>query len=142
METFGSSLPDELWNKSSKLGEWCFTEIICHLRDTDHEINLPRLDLILNENYAFVPAINADAWSESRNYCQEEGLESLHIFSATRARLIQRLDALAPEEWETFANHAIFGPTTLRELVAFIAQHDRTHIHQAYQIYLAANPAS
>jgi FMN phosphatase YigB (HAD superfamily) len=133
LDTFGRKLPPDCWNKPPAPGEWCFTEIICHLRDADAEINLPRFDRILAEENTFVAAVNADVWSETRGYCQESGIEALHGFNSIRSSLIQRLENLSPAQWETPASHAIFGPTTLRELAAFLAQHDRTHIQQARQ---------
>jgi len=131
IDTFGRSISPERWNKPPQSGEWCFTEIICHLRDADKEINLPRLEKILSEENSFIPAVNADAWSETRGYCQEAGEIARAGFMRERGSLIQRLEGLTSEQWETPASHAIFGPTTLRELAAFIAQHDRTHVQQA-----------
>jgi hypothetical protein len=141
LDTFGRTLPPACWNEPPHPGEWCFTEIICHLRDADTEINLPRFERILSEENSFVAAVNADAWSETRSYCQESGIEALIGFNSIRSRLIQLLENLSPAEWEIPASHAIFGPTTLRELAAFLAQHDRTHIQQARQAAQAAKKA-
>jgi FMN phosphatase YigB (HAD superfamily) len=131
LDTFGRTLSAQCWNEPLKEGEWCFTEIICHLRDADAEINLPRFERILNTANSFVAAVNADAWSETRGYCKESGSEALKALNKVRGSLVERLQNLTPEQWETPASHAIFGPTTLRELAAFMAQHDRTHIQQA-----------
>ena len=142
LDTFGRALQPQCWNEPPHPGEWCFTEIICHLRDADSEINLPRFERILTEDNAFVAAVNADAWSQTRSYCQESGIEALSGFNSFRSRLIQLLENLSPAQWEIPASHAIFGPTTLRELAAFLAQHDRTHIQQARLAVLAAKKAA
>ena len=121
------------WNINSSAGEWCFAEILCHLRDADLEINLPRFERVLNEPNPFLPSVNADAWSETRNYCSEDGPSALRGFIDARIELLHQLSAIEPKNWGTSARHAIFGPTTILELVSFIAQHDRTHIQQALQ---------
>jgi FMN phosphatase YigB (HAD superfamily) len=131
LDTIARGLPQERWHLKSAVEEWCFTEIICHLRDADSEINLPRFDRILLENNAFIPAVNADSWTQTRAYCQENGREALDGFFAVRLALINRLEALSPSQWDFQANHAIFGPTSLLELTMFIARHDQTHIQQA-----------
>jgi FMN phosphatase YigB (HAD superfamily) len=133
LDTFSRGFSDEQWNSRPQPTEWCFTEIICHLRDSDREIHLPRMERILNEQNVFVSAVNADAWSETRRYCEEDGPLALQGFTESRIELIRKLETLSPQEWESPARHAIFGPTTLKELMSFIAQHDRTHIQQALQ---------
>jgi len=129
--------PSDLWGKSPQAGEWCFTEIICHLRDSDREINLPRLERIFNEANAFIAGVNADAWSDTRSYCSEDGNEAFSGFVDARLALLDRLQAFTPSDWQRQARHAIFGPTNLLELIGFIAAHDRTHIQQAIQTLAA-----
>lgn len=123
----------ECWGRTPVHGEWCFTEIICHLRDSDREINLPRLEYIVQNALPFIAAVNADEWSAVRGYCDEDGRQALAGFIQTRLELVRGLSSLLPTEWLRPARHAIFGPTTLQELVGFITTHDRTHIQQAGQ---------
>jgi hypothetical protein len=133
LDTFGREIPVERWGLSPKPGEWCFTEIICHLRDSDLEINLPRISKIRSEVNAFIPAINADEWSTVRGYCSENGSEAINGFNRARLELIHILQSLSAEDWNRLARHAIFGPSTLKELISFAATHDRTHVQQALQ---------
>lgn len=133
LDTMMRSAPAKYWNENPQPGEWCFTEIICHLRDSDREVNLQRLERILAEENAFFAAVNADAWSATRAYCSEDAHEALAGFVASRRELVKRLQMLPIEAWQRSARHAIFGPTELIELVGFIASHDRTHIQQAIQ---------
>ncbi len=132
-DAFGRSLPEEKWNTTSQDGEWCFTEIMCHLRDADREINLPRFERMIKESNTFLAGVNADAWSETRGYCSENGHAALEGYILARIELIEKLASLDSLQWESTARHAIFGPTTLKELVTFIIQHDKTHIQQAKQ---------
>ncbi len=52
-------------------------------------------------------------------------------FTQSRTNLLNLLDGLDEETLKKPARHAIFGPTNLKELLEFIATHDRTHIRQA-----------
>ena len=138
LDTFSSALSDGQWNSRVAPQEWCYTEILCHLRDSDREINLPRVAKILAEALPFITPVDADAWSAEREYCGEDGPAALRGFMESRAVLLDQLAQLSPEDWDRPARHAIFGPTTLRELLAFSAAHDRSHIAQALATLRAA----
>ncbi len=113
--------------------EWAPTEILCHLRDVENEVNLPRLQQILQETNPFIAARDTDRWAEQRLYLQQDGLEALKLFIANRIRLLENLEQLSSSDWQRSVRHAIFGPTTLFELVQFMADHDRLHIQQFVQ---------
>jgi len=109
--------------------EWSLTEIICHLRDTELEINLPRLHMMLELDEPFIPARNTDDWAEERRYNTQDIWQALQDFATARVRTIEVLHGLTIE-WGRKARHAIFGPTDLLELVKFMAEHDKLHIRQ------------
>jgi FMN phosphatase YigB (HAD superfamily) len=133
LDTFAATLPEPLWNQRPEPKEWCFTEILCHLRDVDREVNLERIELILKENRPFLPAAMTDGWVEQRNCILENGRTALEGFVSARCQILERLLNLEEKEWKRPARHAIFGPTTLKEMLGFIATHDRIHINQAWQ---------
>jgi len=111
--------------------EWCLTEVLCHLRDTEVEINLPRLRMLLELDEPFIPARNADKWAEERGYKSQDPLSAFNDFLTARIRMVDMLRSLS-DEWKRKARHAIFGPTDLLELVKFMAEHDKLHIRQIY----------
>jgi hypothetical protein len=117
--------------------EWGTVEILCHLRDVDAEVNLPRLQRVIQENNPFLAGKDTDPWAVERAYTQQDGQKALQAFTTTRYELLALLDNLPLEGWKRPARHAIFGPTTLHELVNFIAGHDRLHIRQFQR---ASNP--
>lgn len=133
LETFAAVFPEDLWNQRPEPKEWCFTEIICHLRDVDREVNLERIEMVLKENRPFLPAAMTDGWVEARNCISENGRTALDGFISARSKILQRLFNLTEKDWQKPARHAIFGPTTLKELVGFVATHDRIHINQVWQ---------
>jgi uncharacterized damage-inducible protein DinB len=123
-------LTSQQWRDRPAPEEWSLTEIFCHLRDVDHEVNIPRIEKIVSGEVPFLAGINTDTWANEREYLHQDGPAALQEFIAARMRLVQILETLSEADWQREARHAIFGPTTLRELVSFIVTHDRSHIQQ------------
>lgn len=119
------------WTKRWREDEWAITEILCHLRDLDAEVNLPRLETLLTAKNPFITGQNTDPWAKERRYIEQNGQDAFCDFVAGRMRLLEKLKGLSAEDWQRRAQHTIFGPTHLQELVGFMAEHDRTHIQQA-----------
>lgn len=132
-DTFGKSLTKRQWRERPAQGEWSLTEIFSHLRDVDLEVNIPRLEKVRTGSMPFLAGVNTDRWTDERDYASEDGVTSLEQFIAARSRLVEQLENLSEVDWQREARHAIFGPTHFKELVGFIAMHDRSHIQQAYE---------
>jgi hypothetical protein len=113
------------------------TEILCHLRDVDEQVNLPRLQRVLQELNPFISGKDTDPWAEERQYIRQDGAQALHQFIQTRLKLLDLVESLTPEDWQRPARHAIFGRTDLAELVNFITGHDRLHIQQVHAVLQA-----
>jgi hypothetical protein len=111
--------------------EWCFTEILCHLRDVEWEVNLPRLQRLSTEENPFITGVDTDPWAEERDYRSQDGLAALQAFCAERMKTLELLSGLTEEQWQLAARHTFLGPTHLQELVSIIAAHDRLHLRQA-----------
>jgi hypothetical protein len=113
--------------------EWSLTEVLCHLRDTELEINLPRSRMLLELTEPFIPARDTDSWAIERDYQSQDASRALSAFTESRVQTVELLRGLK-EEWKRKARHAIFGPTDLLELVKFMAEHDKLHIRQIRSI--------
>ena len=111
--------------------EWSLTEVICHLRDTELEVNLPRLNMLLELDEPFIPARVTDAWAVERDYNNQDIVQALKDFTSARMQTVKLLRGLT-DEWGRKARHAIFGPTDMKELVNFIVEHDKLHIRQIW----------
>ncbi len=118
------------WTRRPEANEWAPTEIICHLRDVEQEVNLPRLAAILELDSPHLPAFDTDRWAEERDYISMNGPSAQDEFCMARLRLLAALAKLRPEEWERTGRHSLLGPTTLRELFKFSTEHDWLHIAQ------------
>jgi FMN phosphatase YigB (HAD superfamily) len=139
LDTLLRSLERAKWTLRPREKEWALLEIVCHLRDLDTEVNLPRVQALMAENEAFIAGQDTDPWAEERQYIKQDGPTAFRDFVAGRLKLLGTLRSLSREGWERRARHTIFGPTTLQELVVFMAEHDRTHIRQAIALLAALN---
>lgn len=133
VDSFCRSLTSVTWSNKPAPDEWCPTEIVCHLRDVEIELNLPRVEKILGETNPFLPAEDTDRWADDRQYICQNGDQALLDFSKARMQLVEQLDQLALEDWQRPARHSIFGRTQLREIVKIISGHDRLHIQQLHR---------
>ncbi len=117
------------WKRQPAEGEWSLTEILCHLRDVEVEVNLPRLQRLVSEEEPFVHAADTDPWARERNYQAQDGEAALRDFARARRATTEFLRACPEAFWSRPARHSILGRTTPAELVTFTLEHDR--IHQA-----------
>lgn len=124
------SAPPSAWTRRPADSEWSATEILCHMRDVEREVDQPRIDLILSQDEPFIPGQNPDTWAAERDYNAQNGREALRDFTAARLATLEKLAGLSPAQWSRKTRHAIFGPTSLQELLSFNAEHDRLHIQQ------------
>jgi len=127
-------LDPTLMHKQPAEGEWCPTEVLCHMRDVESEVNLPRIIKVIKDHNPFLPGKDTDPWSEKREYFQQDGKQAMTDFIISRKSLLNLLSTLTSDDWGRMARHAILGPTTLFELVKIISDHDRLHIRQIHQI--------
>jgi HAD superfamily hydrolase (TIGR01549 family) len=134
LDSISRSLPLPTYKKRPQPDEWALTEVLCHLRDVEHEVNLPRLHKVLDEKNPFIAGMDTDPWAMERAYIRQDPLQALQRFIATRKETMELVASASPESWSRSARHAIFGPTTFSELLGIMAAHDRLHIQQVLQI--------
>ena len=132
ISTLVKALTLDDWKHRPAPAEWSLTEVICHLRDVEREVNLPRIRRMLAEENPFLAGEASDRWVEERDCIEQDGHQALVDFIAVRKETLALLDGLQAE-WSRTARHAIFGPTTLLELAGFVANHDRMHVQQIWK---------
>jgi FMN phosphatase YigB (HAD superfamily) len=132
LATLARSVPSETWTRKPVPGEWSLTEILCHLRDVERAVNIPRISKILSEENPFLAGEDTDHWVADHKCSDQIGAEILFDFVLARKETINLLKNLKAE-WSRTARHAIFGPTTLVELVGIIVGHDRVHVQQIWK---------
>ena len=118
------------WRTRPLEGEWSVTEILCHLRDVEREVNIPRLHRLVEEVFPFLAPADTDVLVQTRHYQDQDGPAALTTFTTARRELCRYLTNLPADAWQRQARHALFGLTTLRELVSLVVDHDQAHLKQ------------
>lgn len=121
------------WRLEPSRDDWAMNEIVCHLRDTEREIHLEQLKLMLEREGAFIPRPDTSVWASERDYLHVDGADALREFTAVRLETISHLKGMENAMWSRRARHAIFGPTDFLEACSFMADHDRMHVQQAWK---------
>jgi hypothetical protein len=124
------NLKDPIWTDRKERDEWAPVEIVCHLRDVETEVNLPRVRLILSILDPHLSSFDTDVWAEERNYICQSGPNALSAFIEERQETISILEEIDAEAWSRPARHSLFGPTTLIEVMNIAAEHDLLHLAQ------------
>jgi carbonic anhydrase/acetyltransferase-like protein (isoleucine patch superfamily)/uncharacterized damage-inducible protein DinB len=121
---------EALWRRSPAPGRWSALEVLCHLRDVDTDLWLPRLELLLAGSCPDFPAVATADWAGTRRYAEQSPARVLEEWAAARRRLLARLAPLARADWERTGIHPVRGPFPLGELVRHCADHDLSHRRQ------------
>jgi FMN phosphatase YigB (HAD superfamily) len=134
LQTLTANLTPEMWKLERSATEWAMIELVCHLRDTEREVHAAQVKTLVESPIPFVARPDAAVWAKQRRYLGEDGPASLREFVSARVAALNHLESLSKGLWTKPARHAIFGPTTFLEVVGFMADHDRLHLQQAWDI--------
>jgi len=124
---------DTRWALPPGPGRWSALEVLCHLRDTDREVFVPRLERMLTEDHPAIENVNMEGWDAQRAYRSDSPRATHRAWSAWRHALIARLEPLTPEDWRRLGFHSVRGPFPLGEMVRQWADHDLSHRRQLAQ---------
>jgi FMN phosphatase YigB (HAD superfamily) len=127
-------IDSKYWTRCPGEKSWSLTEILCHLRDVEYEVNLPRLKLMIQEKSPFIPAVDSDKWAQDRGYNNQNGLEALSSFQECRLETLDILNKMGETDWGKNIRHSIFGSSDINEIVYIMAQHDILHVRQIADI--------
>ena len=122
--------PDARWALAPGPDRWSALEVLCHLRDTEREVFVPRLERMLTEERPSIPDIDMRGWDVRRAYRSESPRAAHRAWSASRRALLGRLEPLKPEDWRRVGFHSVRGPFPLGEMVRQWADHDLSHRRQ------------
>jgi hypothetical protein len=120
------------WEQHPDPNEWSIMQILCHLEESESDVQRPRLERIKQEVNPFLVSPNAPPGPQTES-CDDDGYRVAKRFVEERLISINFLEGLTADDWQRPARHSIFGPTTLLEMAHFTAQHDRLHLNQLCQ---------
>ncbi len=118
------------WNRPPRKNAWAVNQILCHLRDVEREVYLPRVQTLMSVDNPHISAIDTDQWADERGYAQQSGEDAFDAFTHARLALIAKLESLIHDQWNRPARHSLLGPTNLAEIMKFAADHDVLHLAQ------------
>jgi hypothetical protein len=121
---------ETLWRRRPAPGRWSALEALCHLRDADRDVFLPRLERMLAERNSVFPDVDMTGWETSRAYGEQSPAAVLEEWAQVRRALVARLAPLARADWARVGLHAVRGPFPLAEMVRHWADHDLAHRRQ------------
>jgi hypothetical protein len=110
-------------------GDWTPVDVLLHVRASD-AILAPRIPQILARPGVPMADIDDRAYGDVLARAGLTVAEQVEAFGARRAELVALLRALRPEEWSATGQHELRGPITIRDLVAWIAEHEAEHLAQ------------
>jgi hypothetical protein len=124
------AMPEELRKRRPAPGMWSAHEHAVHLAMVD-PIMIRRLDYMLSD-----PAPHIKSYEPSRD--EEEGSllkldldVEMNCYDHQRARLLERLRKLTPQQWAVTADHEEYSQYGVYIMARHVAFHD---LHHAYKI--------
>jgi hypothetical protein len=103
-------------------------EHVCHVRDIEIDGYHARFHRALNEINPTLASIDGAALSEERSYATSSASEAFAVFRAARARTVQLISGLTPEQLARAAVFEDYGPLTVRGLAHYLCSHDQQHL--------------
>ncbi len=126
------------WQYRPDESSWSLAEVMCHMRDVERDVHLPRFEAVIAEENPFLSGVASDDWAETRAYHRQDGREAAETFFSLRRHSLDRLRSLDYAHWERTGTHAFFGKTSLQELINLAVQHDQAHWQQVQELLSAA----
>ena len=119
---------DEL-TRAGAGGGWGPVEVFCHLRDID-ELFVERVTRMLTEDDPFIPVVDETLWPIERDYASQDPRVALDEFAERRARFVEILAGLTPEQWLRRGHHEESGEQTIFWYAQHATEHDAMHEQQ------------
>ncbi|XWX05092.1 HAD-IA family hydrolase [Aggregatilineales bacterium SYSU G02658] len=127
--------PPHTWDQHPLPNEWSLMQIVTHLWQSESDTQRTRIETIMRHRDGTSLPLLTDVVGD-RDLQVPDGLSLLELlekFIAERHQTLRFLQSLSDHDWQRKAHHTVFGYTTLQEMAAFTAQHDRMHIQQFCQ---------
>lgn len=111
--------------------EWSCATILGHLAQVDHEVWLPRIDVMVAAQEAGTDAVftwwEPDATATAARFRDAAIDDTAALLLASRTALLNRLRHLGDEEWAATAEHETWGAIDVEGLMLQALAHDEEH---------------
>lgn len=135
LDTWIKQVPGEVLHRKPSEHEWNLTEIFWHMADYEKEVHQPQWEQLLSNPSSTITTVNTSAWEEERTYQTTDPKSAFAAFLEARMDSLAMIKALWEKGlFEIKVPHIVFNETTVNELVAFSAKHDRLHLRQCFNL--------
>jgi hypothetical protein len=101
---------------------------ICHVRDIELDGYHVRFHRMLHEQVPILESLDGYHLATEREYANANAEEVLAAIRSGRAKTLQVLSALTPEQWKRVAVFDGYGTLTVRGLAHYLCSHDQQHL--------------
>jgi len=103
-------------------------EQLCHVRDIEIEGYHVRFQRTLQEENPLLGALDTDGLARDREYYKQDAARVLAEFKTARAKTVEMLKGLSPQQLGRKAAFEGYGQTTLKGLIHYLCSHDQQHL--------------
>jgi hypothetical protein len=134
MEAHYAAIPSEFKNWAPRSWDGVpsepFTAIehICHIRDIEVDGYLVRFQRTLLELDPVLASLDGERLAKERAYAASNVDEVLAAFRTARAKTVDLIASLRPEQLQRTATFEGYGRVTLCSLVHYLCSHDQQHL--------------
>jgi hypothetical protein len=111
----------------TRAGGFALVEHVWHLADLEREAYGVRIRRLLNEEEPRLSNFDGGRIARERAYVARDLAEGLGVFALARRRNVERLRAVAVEDWSREGMQDGVGPLRLSDVPRMMAEHDREH---------------
>lgn len=101
---------------------------VCHLRDIESDGYVVRIQRLRTEDRPLLVSLDGARLAAERSYDTADVEQALAAFGEARARSLEALRSVTPDEWDRGGQFEGYGPVTLRRLVEIMVEHDGGHL--------------
>ncbi|MBZ5643873.1 MAG: DinB family protein [Acidobacteriia bacterium] len=128
-------VPATVVKRRPKPGKWSAHEHACHLA-TIHPVMNARLDMMLSDPKPRIVSYLPSAEEEDGSSLKLDLNEEMKRFVRDREKLVKRLKALSPEDWQRTAEHDEYSHYSVFIMFRHLAMHDLFHAYRIEELLL------
>jgi len=112
---------------------WSLKELACHIRRVQQVFVDDRLELMLTQDSPQLLAYVPERDPRFAAMLEESAERAITGFLEERQALIERLAALAPEQWRRPGRHPTYQQIDVCSLAEYLVHHEAHHVYQLFR---------
>lgn len=128
-------VPREVLKRRPRPEKWSAHEHACHL-SVVHALFFSRLDLMLAVERPLITSYQPERDDAEEMLLEMDLDAALERFASDRERLVERLKALTPTDWQRTAAHEEYEHYSVFIMFRHLAMHDMLHAYRIEELLL------